>query len=50
MPADLKGYDIEDSKKVKEEIAQLALQDSCTTTNPTQPNPEDIIAILDKLR
>lgn len=50
MPADFKGYDIEYTEAVKEDIAQSALQDRCTNTNPIQPKTEDIVAILANLR
>ncbi len=50
MPADFKTYDIEYTDGIKEDIAKAALDDSCTDTNPLEPNKEDIIAILTQLK
>jgi len=50
MPADFKLYDIEYTDHVKEQIAEAALEDSCTDTNPLKPAKEDIIAILKELK
>lgn len=50
MPVDFKNYDIKYTEDVKEEIAEAALLDSCTETNPEKPSKQDIIAILTVLR
>jgi len=34
---------------MKDEIAELALNDNCTKTNPVKPTKEDIIKILEKI-
>ncbi|WP_027634013.1 1-propanol dehydrogenase PduQ [Clostridium hydrogeniformans] len=39
-----------DFSKVKEEIAEMALKDACTATNPKNPTKEDVIKILLKIR
>ncbi|WP_455542148.1 1-propanol dehydrogenase PduQ [Intestinibacter sp.] len=43
------GIDPKEVEAMKDEIAELALNDNCTKTNPVQPNKEDIIKILEKI-
>jgi len=50
MPADFKTHDIEYTENIKAEIAEAALEDSCTDTNPLKPGKEDIMAILKELK
>ncbi|MEW8957242.1 1-propanol dehydrogenase PduQ [Clostridium sp.] len=40
----------EDFNKVKENIAEMALKDACTATNPKNPTKEDVMEILLKIR
>lgn len=49
IPRDFKNYDVDDSENVVEEIAETALMDSCTETNPAKPEKADIINILEHL-
>lgn len=51
MPLTLKdlNVDLELLRAEKEEIAELALQDICTKTNPRVATKQDIMAILDKI-
>jgi len=44
-----KEFHVEYTASILEEIAQLSLQDSCTTTNPTHTETENIITILREL-
>ena len=39
----------DDMESMKDEIAELALNDNCTKTNPVKPTKEDIIKILEKI-
>ncbi|MDU1968934.1 MAG: iron-containing alcohol dehydrogenase, partial [Clostridium perfringens] len=41
------GYEL---KKLENEIAQLALKDACTESNPRVPDEKDIISILNKIK
>lgn len=50
MPADFRSYDIEYTDSIKEKVAEAALEDSCTDTNPLAPGKEDIISILKQLK
>lgn len=52
MPTTLKECGVEVSKlsELKAEIAELALNDGCTKTNPKVPNRLDVEKILDKLK
>src|SRR5699024_10387648 len=49
MPGDFSTYDLDYTQDTKMAIAEAALQDSCTTTNPIQPKENDIISILTEL-
>lgn len=46
MPKDFKGYKLEYNRETKDEIAEAALKDSCTLTNPVQPTATEIKTIL----
>lgn len=52
MPLSLKEMqvDLSNFDEIKAEMAEVALNDKCTATNPVQPTKEDIIKILDKVR
>lgn len=43
------GIDPKEVEAMKDEIAELALNDNCTKTNPVKPTKEDIIKILEKI-
>ena len=43
------GIDAKEVESMKDEIAELALNDNCTKTNPVKPTKEDIIKILEKI-
>ena len=47
-----KEYDkiYDELKKLENEIAQLALKDACTESNPRVPDEKDIISILNKIK
>ncbi|MFD3260363.1 1-propanol dehydrogenase PduQ [Paenibacillus lentus] len=51
MPQTLQECNVELSilEKRKEEIAEGALKDGCTVTNPRVPSPKDVAGILDKM-
>ncbi len=52
MPTNLKacGVSMEELEQLKEEIANLALLDACTTTNPKNPTPLDVVEIIGKIK
>ncbi|MEG0133481.1 MAG: iron-containing alcohol dehydrogenase, partial [Clostridium sp.] len=52
MPTTLKacGVSMEDLSALKDEIADLALLDACTATNPKVPTPLDVIEIIGKVK
>lgn len=52
LPITLKeaGVDLEKLKNQKDEIAKVALEDICTTSNPKTPTKEDILRILERVR
>lgn len=52
MPTTLRECKVDSSelKKLENEIAQLALKDACTDSNPRVPNEKDIIFILNKIK
>ena len=43
------GLNIMLMSRYADEIAELALNDNCTKTNPVKPTKEDIIKILEKI-
>lgn len=49
IKGNFKEYSIECTANTLEDIAQLSLQDSCTTTNPVDIEERDIITILREL-
>ncbi len=52
MPINLKacGVDLKALDNLKNEMAEIALQDACTITNPRVPEKLDIITIFDKIK
>lgn len=52
MPTNLKecGIAVEEVNKLKEDIAKLALEDACTSTNPKVPTTLDVVEILNKIK
>lgn len=52
MPTNLKacGVSVNELEKSKEEIAELAIKDACTSTNPKAPTPLDVVGILAKIK
>lgn len=52
MPSTLKdaGVDLDKLRDLKEEIAERALEDACTITNPKVPTNDDIIRIIEKIK
>lgn len=52
MPTTLKacGVSMEELEKLKEEIANSALLDACTATNPKIPTPLNVIEIIGKIK
>lgn len=50
IPANLKEYQLEYNDEIEREIAEASLNDSCTNMNPVKPAPQDITAILKKIR
>ena len=52
MPTNLKacGVSVDEVNKLKEEIANLALQDACTATNPKVPTTLEVVEIINKIK
>lgn len=52
MPLNLKEYGVDTHKVVEslENIAESALEDACTPTNPRVPTKEDIMRIVEKIK
>ncbi len=50
IPSNLKEYQLEYNDEIEREIAEASLNDSCTNMNPVKPAPQDITAILKKIR
>lgn len=52
MPITLRecNIDIKDLSRIEGEIADLALKDGCTRTNPKMPTNSDIISIIDSIK
>jgi alcohol dehydrogenase class IV len=50
IPADLKAAGCQMKDTEKEQIAESALKDVTTTTNPRTPSRRDVLAILDRCR
>ena len=52
MPTTLREckVDCDELKSLENEIAQLALKDACTESNPRVPDEKDIISILNKIK
>ncbi|MGL5245247.1 MAG: alcohol dehydrogenase, partial [Sarcina sp.] len=42
--------DFDELEKLKEEIADVALKDACTITNPRIPIKEDILEIIEEIK
>lgn len=51
MPISLKeaNVDLDELKKMRENLGELALKDGCTETNPRIPTKEDIIRIIERI-
>lgn len=51
MPVNLKeaGVNLDEVKKVRDSIANAALEDACTKTNPRVPSKDDIIRIVERV-
>lgn len=52
MPTNLKacGVSVDEVNNLKEEIAKLALEDGCTSTNPKAPTVLQVVEILNKIK
>lgn len=52
MPKNLKEtkIDLSNFEDLKFEMAEIALNDKCTLTNPIKPTKEDIVKILDRVK
>lgn len=52
MPSNLKacGVSVDEVNNLKEEIAKLALEDACTSTNPKVPTVLQVVEILNKIK
>lgn len=51
MPVNLKeaGVDLDKLKEGREKLAEMALEDGCTKTNPRVPTKDDIIRIIERI-
>lgn len=51
MPVNLKeaGVDLDKLKESREKLAEMALEDGCTKTNPRVPTKDDIIRIIERI-
>ncbi len=52
MPTNLKacGVSVDEVNNLKEEIAKLAIEDACTSTNPKAPTVLQVVKILNKVK
>ena len=52
MPTTLKecGVAVDEVNDIKEELAKLALSDSCTSTNPKKPTTLEVVEIINKIK